>query len=55
MHGTYVDASTDRDPFWWNLIANRPELDGGRLTLPSGPGLGWTLDTGYIDRYRVDR
>ena len=56
MHGTYVECfHPDRDPFWWNLIANRPDLDGGRLPLPSGPGLGWTLDTGYIDRYRVER
>ena len=56
MHGTYVECfHPDRDPFWWNLIANRPELDGGRLPLPAGPGLGWTLDPAYIDRYRVDR
>ena len=43
----------DRDPIWWNLIANRPELVDGELALPDGPGLGWELDRDYIDRYRV--
>ena len=55
MHGTYVECfHPDRDPFWWNLIANRPELEDGALPLPDGPGLGWKLDTDYIDRHRVD-
>lgn len=54
-HGTYVEGfHPDRDPFWWNLIANRPDLQGGRISPPSGPGLGWELDEGYISRFRVD-
>ena len=28
-------------------------LDGGHLLLPSGPGLGVTLDRAVVDRYRV--
>ncbi|MBS1894765.1 MAG: mandelate racemase/muconate lactonizing enzyme family protein [Actinobacteria bacterium] len=54
-HGTYVECfEPDRDPFWWNLITNRPELVDGELTLPSAPGLGWELDWDYANRYRVE-
>lgn len=54
-HGTFAECfHPDRDPFWWNLIANRPALEGGRLRLPSGPGLGWELDWRYIERHRLD-
>lgn len=55
-HGTYSECfHPDRDPFWWNLIENRPSLADGELPLPTLPGLGWTLDQGYIERYRIDR
>jgi L-alanine-DL-glutamate epimerase-like enolase superfamily enzyme len=54
-HGTYSECfHPDRDPFWWNLIANRPELENGYLPLPTGAGLGWELNTDYIDAFRVD-
>jgi D-galactarolactone cycloisomerase len=53
-HGTYAECfHPDRDPFWWNLIANRPALIGGQLPLPREPGLGWQLDWDYIDAHRV--
>ena len=53
-HGGYVECfHPDRDPIWWNLIANRPQLTGGALTLSGAPGLGWELDEDYIARYRV--
>lgn len=55
-HGTYAECfHPDRDPFWWNLIANRPELKDGHLALPTGPGLGWVLNTEYIEAHRIDR
>lgn len=55
-HGTYVECfHPDRDPFWWNMIANRPAVVGGELVLSDAPGLGWQLDLDYIRRYRVDR
>ena len=55
-NGTYVECfHPDRDPMWWNLVANRPPLEAGELVLPDAPGLGWELDTDYIDRYRVER
>lgn len=43
----------DRDPIWHNLIANRPPLEDGYLQMSDRPGLGWELDTDYIDRYRL--
>jgi L-alanine-DL-glutamate epimerase-like enolase superfamily enzyme len=53
-NGTYAECfHPDRDPFWWNLVANRPRLEGGLLPLPEGPGLGWELDWDYIDRNRI--
>ncbi len=51
-HGTFVECfHPDRDPIWWNLIANRPQLADGKLTLSDAPGLGWELDEDYIVRY----
>jgi D-galactarolactone cycloisomerase len=53
-HGTYVECfHPDRDPIWWNLIANRPALNQGQIELSDAPGLGWELDLDYIDRYRM--
>ena len=54
-HGTYVEVfHPNRDPIWWNLIANRPEVENGEFALPDAPGLGWELDTDFIDQHRVD-
>jgi len=53
-HGTYAECfDEDRDPFWWNLVANRPPLRDGQLELPDAPGLGWELDWDYVERHRV--
>jgi L-alanine-DL-glutamate epimerase-like enolase superfamily enzyme len=53
-HGTYVECfHPDRDPIWWNLIANRPPLQDGQVELSDEAGLGWELDEDYIERYRV--
>jgi L-alanine-DL-glutamate epimerase-like enolase superfamily enzyme len=53
-HGTFLEIfSAERDPIWWNLVANRPPIVDGRMTLPSGPGLGWELDLDYIEAYRI--
>ena len=54
-NGTYLEVfHPDRDPIWWNLLANRPELVDGNVRLPTGPGLGWQLDEDYIARYRSE-
>ena len=53
-HGTYVECfHPDRDPLFWELIANRPEPKQGQYTIPAGPGWGLTLDEDCIRRYRV--
>ena len=53
-HGTVVECfHPDRDPIWWNLVANRPPLVKGMLELPDLPGLGWELDADYIEAHRA--
>lgn len=53
-NGTYLEIfHPDRDPIWWNLVANRPELRDGWIELSEAPGLGWELDWDYVERYRV--
>lgn len=55
-HGTFVEAfSPTRDPIYWGLIANRPELVDGQLPLPHEPGFGWVLDESFIEKYRTDK
>lgn len=54
-NGTYVEAfHPDRDPVFWNLLANRSDLVEGNLPLPQGAGFGWELDASFIEKYRVD-
>lgn len=55
-HGTYVECfHPERDPIFWNLIANRPEPRDGWYPVPDGPGWGLILDADYIERHRADR
>ena len=55
-HGTYVECfHPDRDPIWWNLVANRPVLRDGAIELGDGPGLGWELDEDFLEAHRVER
>jgi L-alanine-DL-glutamate epimerase-like enolase superfamily enzyme len=55
-HGTVAECfHPDRDPFWWNMISNRPPLVNGELTLSNLPGLGWELNADYINQYRLRR
>jgi L-alanine-DL-glutamate epimerase-like enolase superfamily enzyme len=54
-HGTYLETfDPERDPLFWNLIANRRPFDSGHYLVPDGPGLGLELDWDYIQRYRAD-
>lgn len=54
-HGTYVEAfHIERDPIFWNMLVNRPELTDGMFQLPQEPGFGWELDWDFVERYRVD-
>ena len=55
-HGTYVEVfNPDRDPIFWNLIANRSPIVDGIYEVPQGPGLGLELDADFIARHRIDR
>jgi D-galactarolactone cycloisomerase len=55
-NGTFAECfHPDRDPIWWNLIANRPPLVDGHIALPTAPGLGWELDLDYLERHRLER
>ncbi len=54
-NGTVAECfHPNRDPIWWNLPANRPDLRDGCLQLSAAPGFGWELDLEFVDRYRVD-
>lgn len=53
-HSTYVECfHPDRDPLFWELIANRPAPKDGTYPIPQEPGFGVTLDRDCIERYRV--
>jgi L-alanine-DL-glutamate epimerase-like enolase superfamily enzyme len=55
-HGTVVECfHPERDPIWWNLVANRPPLRDGCLELSDAPGLGWELDADFVEAHRADR
>jgi L-alanine-DL-glutamate epimerase-like enolase superfamily enzyme len=55
-HGSYVETfDPDRDPVFWNLIANRNPFEDGIYRVPNGPGLGLELDWEYVERYRSSR
>ena len=51
-HGTYVECfHPERDPLFWELIANRPTIRDGTYPVPQGPGFGLVLDESTIRRY----
>ncbi len=53
-HGTFVECfHPDRDPVFWNLFANRPEIKEGLYRVPDRPGFGLELDPAFIRRYTV--
>ena len=53
-HGTYVECfHPERDPLFWNLIANGPVIRDGLYRVPSGPGFGIELDAAYVAGHSV--
>jgi D-galactarolactone cycloisomerase len=53
-HGTYLETfDRERDPIFWNMIANRREFEDGHYLVPDGPGLGLELDYEFIERHRA--
>ncbi len=54
-HGTYAECFTpQRDPIYWNMLANRSQCREGLMPVPDRPGFGWELDPDYIAKYRVE-
>jgi len=55
-HGTYLEMfHPDRDPLYYRVVANRPELKNGSFEVPTGPGWGLELDQQAIKKYRADQ
>ncbi len=53
-HGTYAEVfHPDRDPLFWNLIANRSPIVDGIYQVPQGPGWGLELDKAYIEAHAL--
>jgi L-alanine-DL-glutamate epimerase-like enolase superfamily enzyme len=55
-HGLYVEIfpNIKRDPMWFELPVERPQIRDGYMELPNGPGLGLALNEEIIARYRID-
>jgi L-alanine-DL-glutamate epimerase-like enolase superfamily enzyme len=54
-HGTFVECFLpERDPIFWNMIANREDVRDGLYSVPRGAGWGLELDEQWIARYRAD-
>jgi L-alanine-DL-glutamate epimerase-like enolase superfamily enzyme len=55
-HGLYVEIfpNIKRDPMWFELPVERPQIRDGYMELPIGPGLGLALNEEVIARYRID-
>lgn len=55
-HGTFVELfDPDRDPIFYQLFENHPEVSSGRYRIPNGDGWGLKLDESIIAKYRVDK
>ena len=55
-HGLYVEIfpNVKRDPLWYELPDEPPLIHDGYMALPTGPGLGMSLNKSVIQRYRLD-
>jgi len=55
-HSLYVEIfpNIKRDPMWFELPVERPQIRDGYMELPNGPGLGMALNEEIIARYRID-
>jgi D-arabinonate dehydratase len=50
---TFVEIfpDQDRDPMWYELVAERPRISEGQMYLPKAPGLGLIFNQEIIDQY----
>ncbi|GEO26020.1 mandelate racemase [Alicyclobacillus acidoterrestris] len=55
-HGSFVDTFVpERDPIWWNILENRPEIKDGMVKVGEEPGYGWVYDEKFIKKYSVSQ
>jgi D-galactarolactone cycloisomerase len=55
-HGSFVELfHPERDPIFYQLFANHPQVEKGMYRLPEGPGWGLILDKEVIAKYRTDK
>ncbi|MFH1628759.1 MAG: mandelate racemase/muconate lactonizing enzyme family protein [Pseudomonadota bacterium] len=56
-HGLCVEIfpSYQRDPMWFDLPVQQPEIKEGHMNLPKGPGFGIQLREEVIEKYRGDK
>ena len=53
-NGTYLETfHRDRDPMFYQLVANRSKFDNGYYHVPQGAGFGLELDQTTIRKYTV--
>lgn len=53
-HGRYLECfHPDIDPVWYQLLANTPTPESGRIHLPDAPGLGLQFDEDVVQEYAV--
>jgi glucarate dehydratase len=50
-----ISIDTEHDYLGDDVIAPGFAIEGGRLAVPAGPGLGVDVDPSQLERYRVDR
>jgi len=52
-NGKFVEIFPDRerDPMWYELVAEQPKISQGYMYLPEGPGLGLTYNEDILNRY----
>jgi L-rhamnonate dehydratase len=50
-----ISIDTEHDYLGDDVVATPLAIEGGRLAVPTGPGLGVEVDLAQLERYRVDR
>ena len=51
----YISPAVFDSPLRRDLVSPEPTIEGGRMALPEGPGLGIELNEEAVERYRTDR
>jgi hypothetical protein len=54
-HGYCVESfpSVPRDPFWHQVLTQKPKLEAGKLTLGYEPGFGIEIDRKMVERWKI--